>query len=226
MVLNFSEDEIRVYTGRSTRRVVHSYGVELKVLIYNSDDLKHLRQEAERNPRHVNSADTVTDPDFEENGVYLKYDPLNLGSIWALDPVDRLYLKVPALLRDYAEGMTLRRHQLNLQYARQLVKDSVDEEALLRAHRELTEIINKASIHDAERLGKIFARGILPEPPKPVQDPAPAPVAPCPASSSETASARNPNPPQEVPTQTKSIIQLAEAPDDRLDELAALWTRR
>lgn len=162
MVLNFSKEEICVYLARSTRRTIHSYGVEFFGLYYNCDELAHIRRHTEVNKRHVNANAITSDPDYASSGNYLKYDPLDLSVIWVLDPLSRTYIVVPAVMEDYAIGMSLRRHRLNLQYARQSVKDVVTEAELLRAHGEVTALIRSMSIHDAERVGKSLARAAIP----------------------------------------------------------------
>jgi hypothetical protein len=177
MVLNFSSEEVRIYLGRSTRRIVHPYGIEFNVLYYNCDELSLIRRATEHDDKSNCASDLYTDPHYEKDGAYLKYNPIDIGTIWVLNPIDRIYQPVPAILSSYASGLSLLRHKLNLKYARTLVKESVDEEALLRAHKEINQMILNVSVKDAERLGRVLGRNlglsrdpgdvVIPTPPEP-----------------------------------------------------------
>src|SRR5690606_10000454 len=131
MVLNFTREEICTYLGRTDRRTIQSYGIEFECLFYNCDELavvRRLMSPYDRGRKSLPADDPASaDPSDNSDGkVFLKFDPMDIGAIWVLNPLDRIYIRVPAVLEEYASGLSLRRHKLNVAYARQLVKDVVD----------------------------------------------------------------------------------------------------
>ncbi len=158
--LPFTEAEIRVWTARSDERVIHSYGIEFKGLLYNCNGLAAIRRHWERHRHYVNDGGPS-----KGEPVFIKHDPENMGDIWVLDPLSNQYIQVPCTFRDYAEQMTLRRHLLNLKVARHNVETVVDPVALMAAHKTVSELIQQASVHDLERVGRAVARAAIVAPP-------------------------------------------------------------
>ncbi|WP_370307315.1 Mu transposase C-terminal domain-containing protein [Sinimarinibacterium flocculans] len=219
MVLNFSEEEIRVYLSRSARASLHSYGVEFKGLYYNNTELSLLRRHVEVDRRHANGGD-LPHSQVEDGKLYFKYSPSDIGSIWVLDPIAGQYIRTEAVFAEYARGMTLRRHELNLQYARQFAKTFVDEAALLRAHDELTTIIRSTTVHDAERLGRAFARGVL------VDSPEARPASSCPETPPLEGDPSRSQVSSSVQASTASgAWPCSEADADEIGALADLWSQ-
>jgi hypothetical protein len=224
MVLTFSENEVRIYLARSKRGGVFSYGIEFNGLLFNNDELAMIRRHTQVHRHHANGADQVADEKFDEKGIFYKYDPSDLGCIWVLDPIANIYVEVPCTFPEYAKGMTLRRHLLNLQYAKTRVKDVVDEQALAQAHQELSEMIRNATVHDAERLGKAFARAAL------VAEPARPPNAPEGTNAPFPDDARLSVDPSKsttgtTPTPATTAASHPEVEDSEIDSLAASWTK-
>lgn len=151
---DLSDDEVRVYLCSTERRALHPYGIELYGLTYTSTDLTMLRQQIDRHPRFISRNKT------EDGRLIVKYDPLDLGSIYVLDPISNTYISAKCTIETYAKGLTKHRHRLNRVQARLHVADYVDAKALLRASREIDQMIANLSISDAERLGKALARAM------------------------------------------------------------------
>lgn len=229
MVLNFTRNEIDVYLGRTDRRVVHSYGIEFENLFYNNDELavvRRLMSPYDRGRKALPSDDPArVDPTSTADGkVFLKFNPADLGQIWVLNPLDRTYISVEAVLKEYATGLSLRRHKLNVAYARKLVESVVDETALLRAHAEINELISKASISDAERLGKALGRSLglsLPSPdtPTPEQDAPPAAGLPAASPNASPDSSDVISPAAPIPT--GDVAPAPQISSDDYDDLSA-----
>lgn len=235
MVLNFTRQEICAYLGRTDRRTIQSYGIEFECLFYNNDELAVVRRlmspyDRGRKPRPTDDpaakGSVEEDPASNADGkVFLKFDPMDIGAIWVLNPLDRVYVCVPAVFEEYAKGLSLRRHKLNVAYARQLVKSVVDEPALLRAHLEIDELIAKASVHDAERLGKALGRSLglsLPSPDTPSPEGDAPPKAP--AGPTGTPPADTPAEPEASTDKTDDVPTPALSDDyDDLNAAAEAW---
>lgn len=146
-------EEIRIFCGRTQRRSLHPYGIELYGLIYASEQLSALRQHIEQNARHISrgGGDVAKD-------LLVKYDPRDMGRVWVLDPITNTYLAADAVRKDYAAGVSLHRHRLNLQLARQKAKGYVDAAGLLEANQQIDVMIDECTIPDAERLRGALAR--------------------------------------------------------------------
>lgn len=157
--VSHSEDEVRVYCGRTARRSLRPYGIEMVGLIYGSDALSALRRYVEKSKHYAGSAQ-------EDRRVLIKYDPRDLGRIWVLDPFTNEYISAPAINREYATGLSMHRHRLNVRYARYQNKGAVDAAALVQASAEIDRMMEELTITDAERLGSAFARAIRNEAPE------------------------------------------------------------
>ena len=123
-----SPDELVVLLSKSTERSLSVRGIELAGMFYLSDELAALRAELAANNL---SADRLS----------VRYNPWDLGSVWILNPVTRIYLQVPAVdpalrgLTSY-QWRVLRRavrerfdapdHVLSLAAARNAIQDVVD----------------------------------------------------------------------------------------------------
>lgn len=228
MVLNHTHQEICVYLGRTDRRTIHSYGIEFECLFYNSKELSvvyRLMSPYDRGRKALPVDDPAyEDPEGKTDGkVFLKYDPMDIGAIWVLNPLDRVYAHVPALLKEYAVGMSMRRHKLNVAYARQLVATVVDEAALLRAHMEINALIASASIHDAERLGKALGRSLglsLPSPDKPTPEQDAPPAANSPPGSAPPMPAASGASDSPAINRDTEVVPTPRVPSDDYDDLS------
>jgi putative transposase len=115
-----------VLLGCVTQRVISSKGIELHGggLFYNDDSLALLR-------RRLRAGQQVR----------LKYDPTNLSMIHVADIERGLYLPVPAVNQEYAEGLSLWQHNIINLYARLRIKRNVDIVALARAKQKIQDIV-------------------------------------------------------------------------------------
>lgn len=154
-----TEDEVKVYCGRTARRSLRSYGIEIIGLIYASDDLSNLRRFLEKSEHYAGSSAK------RSRKVLIKYDPRDLSRIWVLDSIVNEYIAAEAVNKAYAKNLSLHRHRLNVRYARLKNKGVVDTAALVQASAEIDELIAALSITDAERLGSALARAIREEKP-------------------------------------------------------------
>ncbi len=120
-----SAEELKILLGRVTHRVIQPYGIELMRLRYNSQDLAPLRTY------------------LAGEKVKIKYDPTDLGCIHVYDPQQQTYLAVACLDGDYAQGLSLWKHRVILNLARQ-EQVPVDVLSLARAKRRIQEIVEKS----------------------------------------------------------------------------------
>lgn len=152
--MDATEDEIRVWCGRCHESGLHSYGIEFRGLYYASPALSQLWRDLE-STKHFVSKSTK-----EEQGhqALYKFDPRDISRIWVLDRKNGNYIEADAVLKDYAKGLSLHRHNINLRYAKEIAKDKVDEAALVAASERITKMINELSLSDASRLGAKLGR--------------------------------------------------------------------
>ena len=223
--------EVRIYLGSVIRRALHPYGIEMFGLTYSSPELTLLRQQTERNPRHISREQ---DPDGEK--FFVKYDPSDLGSIWVLDPLANLYVQADCSLKDYAKGLSKHRHKINRALARTRTKTFVDAKGLIEAHRMIDDMIRNLSVTAAERLGSSLARA-LPKHLNDVHDPEmeeelPVDAEIFPGEQQRTGDARSTEARADVDaasdTTPVTVNQAAPAQpvDADIDALADSWTKK
>lgn len=118
---------LEVITGIPKKRTLFHYGIELDGLQYNSDLLQTIR-------RRIGENRLVT----------LKYYEDTVAHIHVLDPHDKVYLKVPAKLAEYADGLPRDIHRLVREHARRQSGDHVLSEQLLQARAEIEALVQDA----------------------------------------------------------------------------------
>lgn len=118
-------DELQILLGRVEFRTVQPYGIELFSLRYNCRDLTLLRIH------------------LKGEKAKIKYHPGDLSRIYAYDPVDNLYLEVPALDQEYAHNLSLWKHRVIRSFVLK-EQDTVDIKALAQAKRKIQKIVNEA----------------------------------------------------------------------------------
>ena len=117
-----SSEELSVLLGRTASRVIHPYGIEFASLRYNGDELLGLRTRLKGKPAKI------------------KYHPADLSCLYAYDPYDEHYLRVPALAQEYTQGLSLWKHRV-IRHAVLEAQDRVDLEALGKAKRKIQQIV-------------------------------------------------------------------------------------
>jgi len=84
---------------------------------------------------------------FDDKGVSMKakvkYDPADLGCIYVYDPKAEAYVEVECLNKDYAQGLSLWKHRVICNLARQ-ESNNVDLLALARAKRKIQQIVQES----------------------------------------------------------------------------------
>jgi putative transposase len=109
--------------GSESRRLTHK-GIEFAGLIYNSTDMRDLRQ-------HL--GDSLE--------VQVRFDRSNLGSVIVLHPERGTPYRVPCLRPDYAEGLTEWQHKVCKRYSRETLQGSDDVDSWLDALLQIEEIV-------------------------------------------------------------------------------------
>ena len=120
-----SADELKILLGRVAQRVIQPYGIEFLRLRYNSQDLAPLRSQL-----HGAKAK-------------IKYDPTDLSHIHVFDPQTQRYIMAECLDHEYAQGLSLWKHRVILNLARQ-AGAQVDILGLARAKRQIQEIVEQS----------------------------------------------------------------------------------
>ncbi len=120
-----SAEELKILLGRVTHRVIQPYGIEFMRLRYNSQDLAPLRTY------------------LAGRQAKIKYDPTDLSRLHVYDPRQQTYLAVACLDKDYVQGLSLWKHRVILNLARQ-EEAQVDILRLAQAKRRIQEIVEKS----------------------------------------------------------------------------------
>ena len=140
-----NSDELAILLGETRTRKLHHYGIDWDNLRYNAPELGSLRHQLEGNP------------------VKVKRSPGDLSRIYIYDPYELTYHEVPILpsLRTYAEGLSLWKHRVVLQFARTR-GEKTDPIGLGQAKQAIQEIV--AASRKRKKLGRSTARWETPEP--------------------------------------------------------------
>ncbi|WP_081576160.1 DDE-type integrase/transposase/recombinase [Chromobacterium haemolyticum] len=119
-------DRLRLVLSKQAERVLGHAGIELHGLRYNCKDLLPWRKQL---------GDRIK--------VQVRFDPDNLGSIFALHPVSQVAITVPCLTPDYAEGLQLHQHKLIQAAMRKEGLASADPLSLARAKVHMQEVVGQ-----------------------------------------------------------------------------------
>lgn len=116
-----SKEALEAVIGLRANRVIGRMGIEFEHLFFNSEPLQLLRQQM---------------PTGQTCNVEIVVDEDDLASLYAFDPATREPIRVPCLDADYARGLTLHQHRVNLRNIANTGKRYVDRKALLEAKHE------------------------------------------------------------------------------------------
>lgn len=120
-----SAEELSILLCPFDERVLWHYGIEFEGLRYNSPELLYLRTKLRQGEK-----------------VKIKYDPSDLSQIYVHNPFDQAYITAPCLAGDYVQGLSLWKHRVIKQVARNF-QDKVDLPGLWQARQKIQEIINQ-----------------------------------------------------------------------------------
>jgi putative transposase len=120
-----SVQDLKILLGRVARRKISPAGIQFLKLRYNSPALAPLRHS------------------LGDTKAKVKYDPADLGCIYVYDPKAEAYVEVECLNKDYAQGLSLWKHRVICNLARQESND-VDLLALARAKRKIQQIVQES----------------------------------------------------------------------------------
>ena len=133
--------ELLILLGRTTYRTLHHYGLELESLRYNDPCLGLLRARLEEEKRKRSAGASVKRPKSGE--VKIKYHPNDLSRIHVYDPFDGVYLEVPALAQEYAQGLSLWKHRVIRRFVLE-PQERVNIVALGEAKRQIQQIVQES----------------------------------------------------------------------------------
>lgn len=119
--------QLEVITGIPAKRTLFHYGIELDGLQYNSDLVQAIRRRA-----------------GENRPVQLKYYEDTVEHIHVFDPYAEEYIKVPAKLTEYPEGLPRDIHRLVREHARKRFGDHCLSPQLLEARAEIEALVKQA----------------------------------------------------------------------------------
>ena len=119
-----SAQELSILLGATEERRVHPDGIELHTLRYNCPELALLRARLKKEPTKI------------------KYHPGDLSRIFAYDPVDKRYIEVPALEKEYTQGLSMWMHRVIRKYVLDVREEYDDQIGRAMAKRKIDHIVN------------------------------------------------------------------------------------
>lgn len=122
--------------GAYQRRLTHK-GIVFEDLLYNSEELTQLRR------KHGNELD-----------VEIRVDTHDIGHVYVLWPSARSPFKVPALMAEYASGMSLWAHRKVKEQQREASASEADPIALLETKHRIQELVEKDLLQKKKRTRK------------------------------------------------------------------------
>jgi putative transposase len=134
-----NRDELRILLGRVGWRVIHRYGIEFERLRYNCQDLAILRAR------------------LKGETVKIKYHPGDLSRLYVFDPFEKRYIEALALDQEYTQGLSLWKHKVILNFARQ-EQHEVDAAALGHARQKIQDMVDAARKRKRVRMRTKIAR--------------------------------------------------------------------
>lgn len=145
--------------SRSVNRRLTHKGIELDGLLYNSDDMRALR---ELHGSEIAVEVRVIDDD--------------IGSVVIVHPEENEVIRVPALDQVYAAGLTRWQHQVCKRYQRRISDDESQDIPLLEARERIEKALEQERGR-AKRLSKRIGRFLEGNEPRPARKPASKDVA-------------------------------------------------
>jgi putative transposase len=113
-----SKEALDAVIGLRANRVIGRMGIEFEHLFFNSEPLQLLRQRM---------------PLGETCNIEIVLDEDDLEFLYVFDPANREPIRVPCLDAEYARGLTLHQHRVNLRNIANAGKRYVDRKELLQA---------------------------------------------------------------------------------------------
>ncbi|SFN90682.1 putative transposase [Formivibrio citricus] len=136
--------QLELIGGIPAERTLFHYGIELDGLHYNSEQLQMIRRRFGKNIK-----------------LSLKYYADDVAHIHVLDPEDKTYLRVPAKLPEYAQGLAREVHRLIREHARKKFGEHCFAPRLLEAKQEIENIVADALRSKKMGVRKAGAKTVL-----------------------------------------------------------------
>lgn len=135
-------EELPILLGKTETRTLHHYGIELNHLIYNDSNLGELRARLKQKGLKK---------------VKVKLLPDDLSTVYVFDPFGQTYIPVQAIAQEYVKGLSLWKHNIICQYARNHIGE-VNLANLGKARKKIQEIVDNARQNKKSRSRKKKAR--------------------------------------------------------------------
>ncbi|MHB1401832.1 MAG: hypothetical protein ACYCWB_05465 [Thiobacillus sp.] len=119
--------QMEVISGIPAKRTLFHYGLELDGIQYNSELLQSIRRRS-----------------GENRPVTLKYYEDSVSHIHVFDPFDKEYIKVPATLAEYSDGLPRGIHRLVREHGRKRFGDHCHSAQLLESRAEIEAVVQQA----------------------------------------------------------------------------------
>jgi len=128
-VFSVDSETLNIVLGKFALPSLSKDGIRLDYIYYDSDELLTYRMQT------------------GYGKVKIKIDPDDLGEIHVLNKVELKYFTVPAVDLDYAKGLSSWQHQVIKNYVKGMVRTYVDEEALSRAKRKISQMVEEEMLN-------------------------------------------------------------------------------
>ncbi|MDX2369518.1 MAG: Mu transposase C-terminal domain-containing protein [Colwellia sp.] len=138
-VFSVDSETLNIVLGKFALPSLSKDGIRLDYIYYDSDELLTYRMQ------------------IGYGKVKIKIDPDDLGEIHVFNKLEQRYFTVPAVDQDYAMGLSSWQHQVIKNYVKNKVRTYVDEEALSRAKRKISQLVEE-EILNTKSLARSRAR--------------------------------------------------------------------
>lgn len=147
--LPFTPHELEIICNKTVFRAAWRYGVELNGRQkYNSAALDDLRQRI-----------GVYENGKSKAEIKIKSIKFDIGYIWVWDLFEKIWLKIPNIQPEYANGLTLYQHQIIQKFSKKMYKESNDYQVLIEAkermRQEVAALTSSGKMADRSKAAKI-----------------------------------------------------------------------
>ena len=128
-VFSVEQGTLNIVLGKFAQPTLRKDGIRLDYLFYDSDELLTYRKQV------------------GYGKVKIKFDPDDIGEIHVFNEIQLKYFTVPAVNQSYARGLSTWQHKVIKNYVKKKIKIYVDEEALSRAKRMISRIVEEEMLN-------------------------------------------------------------------------------
>ena len=140
-------EKLNLILSENKEVALNKSGIKINYIAYDSEELLSYRMR------------------YKTSKIVVKYDRENLGAISVYNKYEDKFFIVPAVDKNYAEGLTLYQHIIMKRYVKKYISDSVNPEGLATAKMQIINIIEneiltkKQSVKASKQISRFMGVG-------------------------------------------------------------------